>query len=492
MHALHLEGWARFRADVGKDPVPLVPEQLVGLRVGYRRIEQGNVVDHVAVRREDIQPAVVIEILEGRTESQEQKRGIAHARAESGFGEGAVPVVPVQRVGFQGEIGHVDIRRPVPVVVSDIHPHARPGDAVLAIGHARQQSHVGKRAVAIVPVQEIRRQVVGHEDIRPSVAIVVASHHPEALAVRIGDARLRGDVRKRAVAVVPVQQVGRSLVDIGSAVGLDAVPGAAPVGLEVEFDVRTHVEVQVPVPVVVQERRAGRERGVTGYRQIRTDGHVQECPVPFVPVEDVRPVVRDEQVVVSVVVVVRDGQAHPVTVRIAHAGLASHVREGSVTVVAIKDAGQGPVGHEARDGRAVEQVDVEVAVPVVVDEPAAGRYRFEEVVPARFAVGVPERDPGRRRDVRELHDRPGRIRTRIGLAGLAGLAAGRGKEKEGEKYRCPFQRRFLMSTTVMATRASTPRLTPATRNPDTGSLTSGTSKAALAFCSPRTENSTST
>ena len=394
MHAFHLERRAGAGADVGKKPVPFVPEQLIGLRVRDGRIEQGDVVDHVAVRRKDIQPAIVVEVTEGRAESQEEERGIAHARAEGGLGKRAVSVVPVQRVGFQGEIRHVDVRRPVPVVVAEVHPHARPRDAVLAVGHARQQGPVRKRAVAVVPVEEIRRQVVGDEDVRPPVAVVIAPHDPEALAARVRDARLRGNVRKSPVAVVPVEQVGRTLIDIGPAIGLDAVPDASPVGFEVEFDVHAHVQVQPPVPVVVQERRAGRERGVPGQRRYRPAGHVPEGPVPLVAIEDVLPVVRDEQVVVAVVVVVRDGQAHPVTVRIAHAGLASHVREGSVTVVAIKDAGQGPVGHEARDGRAVEQVDVEVAVPVVVDETTAGRHGFEEVVPARLPVGMAERDAG--------------------------------------------------------------------------------------------------
>ena len=148
----------------------------------------------MAVRRKNIQPAVVIEILEGRAESQGKERGIAHARAESGFGEGAVPVIAVQRVGFQGEIGHVDIRRPVPVVVSEVHPHARTGDAILPISHARQQRQVGKRTVAIVPVQEVRRQVVGHEYIRPPVPVVVASHDSETFSIRICDARRHGNV----------------------------------------------------------------------------------------------------------------------------------------------------------------------------------------------------------------------------------------------------------------------------------------------------------
>ena len=236
----------------------------------------------------------MVEILECRAETEKKERGIPHPRAESGFGKRSIAVVPVQRVGLQGEIRHVNIGGPIPVVVSEINSHARTGNAILAIGHARQQCLVRKRAVTVIPVQEVRRQIVCDKYIRPPVAIVVAAHDPESFSLRVGDTRLRGNIGKGPVAVVVIQQVGHALVDIRSAVGLDAVPGASPVGVEVEFDVHADVQVQVAVPVVVEEYRAGRKQGTARHRQPCLSSHVVKNPDALVTIEDVRSVIRNE------------------------------------------------------------------------------------------------------------------------------------------------------------------------------------------------------
>ena len=65
-----------------------------------------------------------------------------------------------------------------------------------------------KCPVMIVVVEVAFHLVVRHIDVRPAVSIEIAHGHAHRAPGRLRDARVLGNIRKRAVAVVVEQAVG--------------------------------------------------------------------------------------------------------------------------------------------------------------------------------------------------------------------------------------------------------------------------------------------
>ena len=100
--------------------------------------------------------------------------------------------VPEERVRLELVVRHEEIEAAVAVVVAEIGAHPRAGRAVGRHADAGRQRRFLEHAVAFVVVQKIRRRVVGHENIRPPVIVVVADDDAEAVAAVAADARTSG------------------------------------------------------------------------------------------------------------------------------------------------------------------------------------------------------------------------------------------------------------------------------------------------------------
>jgi hypothetical protein len=102
--------------------------------------------------------------------------------------------------------------------------------------------------------------------------------------------------------------------------------------------------------------------------------------VTVVAVEDIGAVVGYVEVCVVVVVVVGDGDAHA-PARIADAGGLGALLEGAVADIAVERVARwrDRVGV-CREARAVNQVDIEPAIAVVVEEGSAAAFGFDDIV----------------------------------------------------------------------------------------------------------------
>ena len=116
------------------------------------------------------------------------------------------------------------------------------------------------REGAIPPVDPelIRRRVVGHIQIEPTVAVVVADRDAQAGAVGPGDARRLRHVGETAVALVAIQPVGDRTVGARTAVVTrpEAVGAELVVGQR-EVEIVRDEQIEIAIAVVVGERRAG-------------------------------------------------------------------------------------------------------------------------------------------------------------------------------------------------------------------------------------------
>ena len=173
--------------------------------MGGAGAEERRVVDDVAVDDRQIQVAVVVEVEERDAEADERQRGRPEAALHRGVGEDAAAVVAEQAVRLELVVGHDEIEPSVAVVVGELGAHAGARLAVARHRDARREADLGEAAAALVVEEEVRHRVVGHEHVGQPVVVVVADGHAEAVADVRGDAGGGADVGEDALAVVAVE-----------------------------------------------------------------------------------------------------------------------------------------------------------------------------------------------------------------------------------------------------------------------------------------------
>ena len=89
-----------------------------------------------------------------------------------------MPVVLVEGIGFEGEVGNEEVHVVVAVVVAEVYPHTSFGMSVLVIAGTRRKPCFGEGACLIL-VEEVHRSVVGHIDIGVSIAVVIRKGYPQ-------------------------------------------------------------------------------------------------------------------------------------------------------------------------------------------------------------------------------------------------------------------------------------------------------------------------
>src|SRR6185369_2984556 len=92
----------------------------------------------------------------------------------------------IKRVVFVREVRDEDVELSVVVVVTRRRAHASLLAPILIYGCAGAKADLLKRAVAFVSVMEVRRRIVGDEDISQTIVVEVAADDAESvIAVRI-------------------------------------------------------------------------------------------------------------------------------------------------------------------------------------------------------------------------------------------------------------------------------------------------------------------
>ena len=112
----------------------------------------------------------------------------------------------------------------------------------------------------------------------------------------------------------------------------------------------------------------------------------------LVVIEDVGSVVGHVQIGIAVVIHVADRSSHTVPC-IAGARRLRNIREGAVALVAVVGIGAGRTVI-ARQGCAIDDVQVEEAVAIGVEERRARAYGFGHVLPAARTVYIAEVNAG--------------------------------------------------------------------------------------------------
>src|SRR5262249_46343770 len=148
------------------------------------------------------------------------------------------------------------------------------------------------------------------------------------------------DVGEHPLPVVAIEREPARRQASWTAVDWNALPSAVGIFAgprhcgEVELEVVGDEQVQVAIPVVVDESTSGSPARAR-FEQARLAGDVGERSIAVVAVQDVLPPIRDEEVLVAVVVIVSNGdRGRPALPR--QACLGGDVGESAVAIVLVQ------------------------------------------------------------------------------------------------------------------------------------------------------------
>ena len=175
--------------------------------------------------------------------------------------------------------------------------------------------------------------VVRLEDIRQTVGIVVEDADTERFACVVLNTCDAGDIEKCAVAAISEEFAGLACVGFRGAVRfIRTVEGTEQVVLNAPFDIVRHVEVEVPVLVVIEPRATRAETRVMDTGSLC---NINEGAIAAVLEKSVGFKGADIDIGITVIVVIGDSYTHAVE-RCSEACGFGDIGEGAVLVVAVE------------------------------------------------------------------------------------------------------------------------------------------------------------
>ena len=138
----------------------------------------------MAVGDEQVEPAVIIDVEGDGAEAGLRAARGGEIRRQGAVGEQAAAEVPAQGVRLVDEVGVEQVDAAVAVEVLGDDAHAGRGLARPVVGDARRGADLLESQAPEVAEQEVRRPVVGHEEVEPAVAVEVGDGQAQAASAR--------------------------------------------------------------------------------------------------------------------------------------------------------------------------------------------------------------------------------------------------------------------------------------------------------------------
>ena len=208
--------------------------------------------DDVPIGDHDVTPAVGIEIVDGRAETDEQATDVGDAIPTADMEEVAPSLVAVEGKPLALEVRHPQIGESVTVEVAEVDPHAPVGDPLVVEGRTTDQPHLREVATAVVDVEEVVGGVIGHVDVEVAIDVEIGQEHPEPLAI-LPQPHRGGGIGERAVPVAEIDRIGQPFkrswrTDVAHGVGgrADGMVVERPVHIAGEIEIEVTVAIKIP------------------------------------------------------------------------------------------------------------------------------------------------------------------------------------------------------------------------------------------------------
>ena len=299
----------------------------------------GDGVD-VAVGNEDVEKAIVVKVEKTGAPGKKRNCEVTEAGTKGDVCEIGAAVVAIKRFVVVGKGSDEKVELTVAIVIAEGDAHGGLGAAFSVDSETTVIAHIFKRAVATVAIEVVGCGIVGDDEVEPAVVVEVGENGSEAVAAfAVGEAGFETHVGKRAVAIVVEEMVAFADQSHGTAKNRDATVLASAFGdavfpgedgtVDVVIDVAGNEKIKQAVMVVVSPGGAG---GPAAQSDPGPFGDVGKCTVVVVVIEAVLAVVGYVDVRPAIVVVVGYGDAEAPAL-VGDAGLVSDVSKRAVMVV---------------------------------------------------------------------------------------------------------------------------------------------------------------
>ena len=111
--------------------------------------------------------------------------------------------------------------------------------------------------------------------------------------------------------------------------------------------------------------------------------HVCEGAIAIIPIELIFTEVGDVQIYIAIVIVITDSGTSAVGTT-SYTCLVGDISEGVITVVSVEDVMRGLVLSTSCLNRAIDEVDVEIAISIIIEKSTTRSEKFVEGVSHRF------------------------------------------------------------------------------------------------------------
>ncbi len=286
----NLDGRSSQLANVGKRSIPLIQKQQLGLKVlepGMKAVDLGI---YMSVDQEKILPAIVVEIDKRISPPHIASGALRNSRSNRDIGKSQVPVIAIEGGILVVKVRNQQRHAPSMQKVAQGNSHIGLGSAVGVERHTGRKTDIHEFFRAIPPIKIGRLAVVCDQKIQFAVMVKVRPDRRQAIAVlRITHARFLGNISEGSIPVVVVQIVRRSLQAARAALHIDAQVFAGVARTECRHIVQAKIHLvrdEEVVPAVAVIISKGCSRGPLGVAaQPGAFGHVGKGVIAIVAIE---------------------------------------------------------------------------------------------------------------------------------------------------------------------------------------------------------------
>ncbi len=145
--------------------------------------------------------------------------------------------------------------------------------------------------------------------------------------------------------------------------------------VDVEIHIVGNEQIQLAVVIVINEGRASRPTGIVHPSGLR---YIRKCAVAVILEEAVWPKASYIQIIKPVIIIIAGGDSHSPT-DVPDVGLVRYISKRAVTVVVIESAFGLLIGFDQVNGQRVDEVDVRVAIIIIIEEGDSAAHRLDNV-----------------------------------------------------------------------------------------------------------------
>src|SRR5206468_11777896 len=162
---------------------------------------------NVSIHLKDVLPAIIV-IINKRASPCDIAVVDSNTGSERNVRESPIAIVVVQVAGVVSEVGFENVEPAVAVVVGDSDTHPGLLMAAIAVGATSHYSDISESAVMIVLEENAWLRVYSNINIRPPIVIeVIRDRRNGVPRARFQNARLLRNIGKSAVSIVAIENV---------------------------------------------------------------------------------------------------------------------------------------------------------------------------------------------------------------------------------------------------------------------------------------------